>query len=117
MRVGHVFVWIVFASSLGACHNDALSPRSDQGDGTATLSWQPPTKNENGEPLTDLVSYHILYGRSADDLRYSIRIADPKQTSTVINGLGRGKWFFAIIAVNAAGQSSKPSNIETKEFQ
>jgi flagellar hook assembly protein FlgD len=31
----------------------------DNGDGTVTLMWEPPTTNEDGSPLTDLVGYNI----------------------------------------------------------
>jgi hypothetical protein len=111
LRVG---VLILCGMLLVACGDDTVAPNADKGEGVATLKWQPPTLNENGEPLTDLAAYHVLYGRSENDLRYSMRINDPSQSTVVVNGLGNGKWYFSIVAVNEHGKASKPSNVVTK---
>jgi Fibronectin type III domain len=111
LRVG---VLILCGMLLVACAHEAVAPNADRGDGVVTLKWQPPTLNENGEPLTDLVAYHVLYGRTEDDLRYSVRINDPSQSSVIVNGLGSGKWYFSIVAVNEQGKASKPSNVVSK---
>jgi hypothetical protein len=117
MRMPHIVALVVSLLLLTACGDDAVAPSKDAGTGVATLKWDPPTRDEIGEPLTDLVAYHILYGRTADDLRYSIRIDDPAQNSATITGLGRGQWFFAIVAVNSAGRPSKRSNVASKEVR
>jgi len=40
--------------------------------GRATLSWQAPTDNVDGTPLTDLAGFRVYYGNSVNDLRYVI---------------------------------------------
>jgi hypothetical protein len=89
----------------------------DAGTGVATLSWQAPTKDANGEPLTDLQAYMVLYGRSPDDLKYWKRIVDKSQTSFVVTGLGKGVWYFSIVAINSHGGASAPSQVVSKEIQ
>lgn len=100
---------IALAFVTGAC-----SSVPDVGVGVATLTWTVPTKNTDGTPIDDLAGYHILYGRSADDLRYSVRVNDATTTRYVIDKLGAGTWYFTIIAVNAEGRSSEKSNIASK---
>lgn len=99
---------------LAACGH---APNPDQGDGVATLKWQAPTEYENGDPLTDLAAYVILYGRSPEDLRYWRRVEDASQTSTVITGLGKGEWFFTILAVDGRGIASSQAALVSKVIQ
>jgi len=84
------------------------------GTGSATLSWTPPTENTDGSTLTDLASYRILYGRSADELDQSIDIGNPSISSYVVEDLTSGAWYFAVVAVNSHGVSSDPSDIASK---
>lgn len=84
------------------------------GTGSATLSWTPPTENTDGSTLTDLASYRILYGRSAEQLDQSIDIGNPSISSYVVENLTAGAWYFAVVAVNSRGASSDPSNIASK---
>jgi hypothetical protein len=37
-------------------------PTHDAISGQATLSWDPPTTNVDGTPLTDLAGYKVYYG-------------------------------------------------------
>ena len=37
-------------------------------EGSATLSWMPPTENADGSALTDLAGYRIYYGRNPNTL-------------------------------------------------
>lgn len=97
-----------------ACGATPRVPSADEGDGVATLTWQPPTKDQKGEPLTDLAAYAILYGRGPENLGYSKRIDDPAQTSIVLTGLGKGAWYFTIIAINVDGKESPPSDVVSK---
>jgi predicted phage tail protein len=83
-------------------------------DGRATLSWEPPTENTDGTALTDLASYRILYGRSANNLSKTVQVSNPSVTSYVVENLPSGKWYFAVVAVNNSGMSSTPSNVAAK---
>lgn len=92
-------------------------PNPDEGTGVATLKWQAPTTYEDGKPLTNLEAYMVLYGRSPDDLRYWKRIEDKSQTSFVVTGLGKGAWYFSIVAVDSEGRASAPSDVVSKVIQ
>lgn len=84
------------------------------GSGSATVSWAPPTENEDGSALTDLASYLIVYGRSVDDLSLTLPIPNPSVSSYVVENLTSGAWYFAVVAVNAKGVSSNLSAIGSK---
>lgn len=84
------------------------------GSGSATLSWVPPTQNTDGTSLSDLNGYQILFGRSATDLSQSISIGNPSISTYVVDNLASGAWYFAVVAVNAQGIGSVPSNVVTK---
>jgi len=82
--------------------------------GTATLSWDPVTKDLSGEPLTDLAGYIIHYGTSAQALNSVLALENPNQTTYVVTGLSPGTWYFAVSAYTASGTESALSNIVSK---
>jgi len=82
--------------------------------GSATLSWTPPTTNSDGTTLTDLAGYRVAYGRATDDLEQSADITNPGLTTYTVGNLSSGQWFFAVYAVNAAGVQSDISNVASK---
>lgn len=82
--------------------------------GSATVSWQPPTENTDGTPLTDLSGYRIDYGRDAADLDQSIAIDNPAITSYVVEQLSAGTWYFVVIALNGQSVESSPSLAASK---
>jgi len=82
--------------------------------GSATLSWTPPTQNDDGSTLSDLAGYRIQYGTSSGALTQTIQVANPTVATYVVNGLASGTWFFAVRAYNAAGAESANSNIASK---
>jgi Putative Ig domain len=84
------------------------------GTGTATVSWVPPTMNEDGTALTNLASYRVRYGRSDTDLSELVSINNPAINTYVIDNLSSGTWFFAVIAVNSQGVESALSNVASK---
>lgn len=84
------------------------------GTGSAALSWTPPSQNTDGSALTNLVSYEIRYGRDQNDLSETITITNPSVSSYVVENLGSGAWFFAVVAVNSSGASSALSNVASK---
>lgn len=89
-------------------------PSDLTGSGAATLMWVPPTTNADGTALADLAGYEIVYGRDADALDYVVQISNPSVNSYVLENLVNGLWYFAVIAVNAAGNTSEPSNVASK---
>jgi Fibronectin type III domain len=81
---------------------------------TATVSWEAPTTNTDGTPLTDLVGYRICYGSSPEDLSHSVQINTVGLQTYVIDGLEPGTWYFAVRAVAADGSESPSSDIAAK---
>jgi len=82
--------------------------------GTATLSWQAPTTDTDGAPLTNLAGYRIYYGTSASDLSQTVQIAGVGIQTYVIDGLSPGTWYFAMTAVTSTGVESALSDIVSK---
>ena len=78
--------------------------------GAATLTWQPPTENTDGTPVTDLAGYRIRYGQSLDGLTQAQDIPNPGITTAMVESLSKGTWYFTVTAYNRAGGESEPSN-------
>jgi fibronectin type 3 domain-containing protein len=77
--------------------------------GSATLSWDAPTLNADGSPLTDLAGYKIYYGTSSRS--YSVvLISMGTATSYVVSNLANGTYYFAVTAINNSGGESDFSN-------
>jgi hypothetical protein len=84
------------------------------GAGSAALSWEMPTKNTNGSPLTDLAGYTIVYGPSPEAMNKWVQVTDIGSTSYVIQGLGQGTWYFAVLSYTTSGANSALSNLVSK---
>ena len=84
------------------------------GSGSATVSWTPPTANTDGSVLSNLGSYLIVYGQSANDLGGSVQVDNPGMSRFVVENLTSGTWYFAVMAVNTSGNSSALSNVASK---
>jgi len=82
--------------------------------GSAKLSWQPPTENTDGSPLTNLAGYVVRYGTAPDNLSVVLRLANPGLTSYVVSELVPATWYFHVAAYNAAGVESAPSATASK---
>jgi len=82
--------------------------------GTATLTWVPPTQNTDGTPVTPLTGYHIYYGTTAGALTQSIVVSGATTATYEITGLASGTWYFAVAAMAADGTESAPSNVGSK---
>lgn len=79
--------------------------------GAATLTWQPPTENTDGSPITDLAGYRVRYGRDPAQLSEIQSIPNPGITTAVVENLARGTWYFSVSAFNRDGLESDPSNL------
>lgn len=77
--------------------------------GTALLSWTPPTENTDGSSLTDLVGYKIRYGTSPGSYGSTITINNPGLTSYLIEDLASSDWYFVMTSFNSAGTESSYS--------
>ena len=76
------------------------------GTGSVALSWQPPTRREDGTPLVGLSGYRLLFGRNSRQYTEEIRIENPGITSRVIDNLTGGTWYFAMTAFDEEGLES-----------
>ncbi len=84
--------------------------------GSATLSWTPPTENEDGTLLTDLAGYKV-YWSNGDGASDSVTISNPGASSVVVENLVPGTYEFLATAFNSAGVESVFSNPATKVIQ
>jgi hypothetical protein len=83
-------------------------------DGSATLSWTPPTQNSNGTTLTNLAGYRIYYGTSASTMNRTVQLANPGLSRYVVENLSAATWYFTVRAYTTAGVESTSSNTATK---
>ena len=68
-----------------------------------TLSWQAPTQNEDGTPLTDLTGYEVHYGQAPGQYTLTLPLPSAALTSVTIEDLAPATWYFAVKAVNSTG--------------
>ena len=85
--------------------------------GTATLSWTPPTQNTDGSSLTNLAGYKVYWGTSAGNYTNSTSITTPGVTSYMVEQLTPATWYFVTTALNAQGVESTFSNVASKTIQ
>lgn len=74
------------------------------------MTWTTPSVNTDGSSLTDTASYRVEYGTSVSNLNMLVTVPGGSSTSTTINGLVAGTYFFTVTAVNASGVASVRSN-------
>ena len=84
--------------------------------GSAMVSWTPPTERTDGTTLEDLAGYRVYYGKDADSLTKVVNITNVGQTSTLIENLGNGTWYFAVTAYCSSGLESAKSNVGSKSI-
>ena len=102
---------------------------SGTADNIVALTWDVPTTNTDGTPLTDLAGYELLVGTSPHNYSSTINIAvgdrllsckdagDNRDSSNKITkcsytvaGLKQGDYYFVICAYNTSGNKSAYSN-------
>jgi hypothetical protein len=83
-------------------------------DGSVTLSWEPPTRNEDGSSLTDLAGYRIYMGRSPAALSRVVVLRNPGLTRYVVENLSPTTWYFAMTSFNRRDRESRRSAVVRK---
>jgi hypothetical protein len=83
---------------------------------STTLSWTPPTQNEDGTVLEDLAGYKIYWGTTPGVYTNSVSV-DAGLTTYVVENLAPGTYEFVATSFNAAGVESVYSNTATKVLQ
>ena len=95
--------FILTCSDADGSVNDSVDVTiASSGDGTALLSWTPPTENTDGSALTDLAGYKIYYGTASNNYTQSVTIDNPGLSSYQIDNLTAADWYFVITAVNSS---------------
>jgi hypothetical protein len=82
--------------------------------GSATLSWTPPTQNSDGSALANLAGFRVMYGRTSSNLDQTVNVDNPSVNRYVVENLSSGTWYFAVVAVNSSGVTSPMSNTASK---
>ncbi|MCP4075117.1 MAG: hypothetical protein GY744_02905 [Gammaproteobacteria bacterium] len=82
--------------------------------GTALLSWLPPTENTDESALNDLAGYKIYYGTAPGNYTDSVSIDNPGLSSYLIEGLPLATWYFAMTSINVSNIESQLSGEVTK---
>ena len=85
--------------------------------GSVLLTWNPPTQNTDGSPLTNLAGYKIYWGLTAGSYLNSVTVNNPGLASYVVDQLTPATWFFAVTALSASGAESPYSNVASKQVQ
>jgi hypothetical protein len=82
-------------------------PPGPSGVRSVKLTWQSPTMNTDGTPLTDLDDFRVLYGPLTGYYPNSILTGLVNEYVLV---LPRGEWFFVVRALDVPGNESDNSN-------
>lgn len=80
--------------------------------GQAKLSWDAPTTNADGTPLTDLAGYKVYYGIASGN--YSQNINAGNVTTYTVSGLNDGTYYFVVTAYDTSNNESGHSNEVSK---
>jgi hypothetical protein len=83
------------------------------GDSSVELSWQAPTQNEDGSPLTDLAGYKLYWGTTPGEYPSSVTIDNPGVLTYVLDNLVPNTYYFVATAFNSEGTESAPSEMAT----
>jgi hypothetical protein len=71
------------------------------------ITWQAPLTNTDGSALTDLKGYRIVYGTQPGVYTSSIPVNSTGLVNYTVENLQSGqKYYFSMVAVNAAGAES-----------
>ena len=73
-----------------------------------------PLLNTDGTSLIDATRYKVYYGVSPTSLTNSVIVTGGSVTSTTINGLTGGTYYFAVATLNSAGIESDLSGVASK---
>jgi hypothetical protein len=85
------------------------------GDRVVTLSWTPPTENNDGSQLVDLSGYRIYYGLQEGEYLKEVSINNAGIATYTIDGLLPNTYYFVATSINSQGVESAYSNAVAKE--
>ena len=107
--------YILTCSGAGGSVNESVNVTVVlSSNGTALVSWTPPTENTDGSTLTDLAGYKIHYGASPGNYTHTEVINDPGITSFMVENLASADWYFAVTSFNSSDIESSYSTEVSK---
>lgn len=116
---GFLLVTSLFLFGCGGGSSQSGSPLVNAGGsgggtpGKATLSWDSPTANADGTPLTDLAGFKVYYGTSSGNYNNFIDVGNV--SSYTLDNIPPGTTtYFAITAYDTEGNESIFSNETNK---
>jgi hypothetical protein len=81
-----------------------------------TMSWDPPTTNTDGTPLTDLAGYKVYFGITSQNYSHTMDVGNV--TVYTVGNLTEGLvYYFAVTAYDTSGNESEYSNEASKTIQ
>ncbi len=83
---------------------------TDTPEGSITVSWNLPTRNVDGTPLTDLAGYRIYYGMDSRRYTERVTIENPSVSRFAINDLIAGTYYLAVTSIDSEGIESDYSS-------
>jgi hypothetical protein len=106
-----IIIMFLFVSlSLYSCGGGGgeNSTSSNSPSNSATLTWDPPSTNTDGTPLTDLAGHKVYYGTTSGNYTEVIDVGNV--ITYKVGGLQPGTYYFAVIAYDTSGNESDYSN-------
>jgi hypothetical protein len=101
--------WSRFAA-LAAIALASSTAFGDEQHNTVVLTWDVPTVNEDGSPLTDLVAYYVYVGDSPTTM-LPVYYTTADHTGIVMGYWGPRSRYYAVSAVNADGIESQLTGV------
>jgi hypothetical protein len=99
----------ITVAAAGAAPSSA--PSASAASKSVALSWDVPTRTDDGATLADLSGYRIHYGTSANALVRAVEVQSSGANTFTVQNLPAGTYYFAVRAVTASGMESKLSNV------
>ncbi len=118
MTFKELLIYTIFLIFLNGCGGSGSSDVNDDifikssartgpvGDGTALVSWIPPTQNTDNSTLNDLNGFKIYFGTFPGEYENTITINNAGLSSYLVENLGSSDWFFVVTAINSSGIES-----------
>ena len=82
--------------------------------GSIAVSWNAPTTNTNGTPLTNLAGFKVYWGTAPGNYTSSATIMNPGLATYVVDSLTPNTYHFVVTAINSSGTESSFSNPVSK---
>ena len=104
------------SGTLPVAGGSGSSPLSatDDGGGSALVTWSAPQVNDDGSMLTDLTGFNIYYGQDPANLNQVVQLVCTTCVWQKVSNLGQGTWYFEVRAYNSVGLEGEASPMVNK---